>query len=161
MWAETLWNHHLLPLQWGVAIGTSLAAAVCDVRTRRVPNLLTGPMLLAGLSWGIWIGGWAGLADSAAGCLLLAIPYVLLFVFAGGESRPSTGGLLCIDPAGGEIDFHFPWRARPPRSVNASSPLVVGNQVFISEYGGITKAYPLDNLPTDEEYLKDTEPEDE
>lgn len=35
------------------------------------------------------------------------------------------------------------------------------NGVFISEYGGITKAYSLDNLPTDEEYLKDTEPPDE
>ena len=84
MWAETLWNHHLLPLQWGAVIGTSLVAAVCDLRSRRVPNLLTGPMVLAGLAWGAWVGGWAGLADSVAGCLLLAIPYVLLFVFAGG-----------------------------------------------------------------------------
>ena len=35
------------------------------------------------------------------------------------------------------------------------------NGVFISEYGGITKAYPLDKLPTDEEYLKEMEPSDE
>ena len=84
MWAATLWDHNMLPLQWGVVIGTALAAAVCDLRTRRVPNLLTGPIVLAGLAWGIWVGGWAGLADSVAGCLLLAIPYVLLFVFAGG-----------------------------------------------------------------------------
>lgn len=84
MWAETLGDHHIPPLQWGVAIGTSLVAAVCDLRSRRVPNLLTGPMVLTGLAWGTWVGGWAGLADSVAGCLLLAIPYVLLFVFAGG-----------------------------------------------------------------------------
>ena len=84
MWAETLWDHHMLPLQWGVVIGTALVAAVCDLRSRRVPNLLTGPMVLAGLAWGAWVGGWAGLADSVAGCLLLAVPYVLLFVFAGG-----------------------------------------------------------------------------
>ena len=84
MWATTLWHQNMLPLQWGVVIGTALAAAGCDLRTRRVPNLLTGPILLAGLAWGIWVGGLAGLADSVAGCLLLAIPYVLLFVFAGG-----------------------------------------------------------------------------
>ncbi|MCY3758842.1 MAG: PQQ-binding-like beta-propeller repeat protein, partial [Acidobacteria bacterium] len=35
-----------------------------------------------------------------------------IFVFAGGESRPPTGGLLSIDPANGEIDFRFPWRSR-------------------------------------------------
>ena len=55
-----------------------------------------------------------------------------VFVFAGGESQPPTGGLLSIDPATGKIDFAFPWRSRTYESVNASSPLVVGNQVFIS-----------------------------
>ncbi len=59
-----------------------------------------------------------------------------VFVFAGGESRPSTGGLLCIDPANGKIDFAFPHRARRYESVNASAPLIIGNQVFISECYG-------------------------
>jgi prepilin peptidase CpaA len=84
VWAETLWNHDLLPHQWGVVIGVSLVAAVTDLRARRVPNLLTGPGVLAGLAWGLWVGGVAGLADSVAACLLLGLPYVLLFVFAGG-----------------------------------------------------------------------------
>jgi outer membrane protein assembly factor BamB len=69
-----------------------------------------------------------------------------VFVFAGGESRPSTGGLLCLDPQNGTVDFSFPWRARRYESVNASSPLIVGNQVFISECygpGGVL----LDILP--------------
>jgi len=36
------------------------------------------------------------------------------------------------------------------------------NGVFISEWRGITKAYPLDKLPTDEDYLLEMEPpEDE
>jgi outer membrane protein assembly factor BamB len=60
-----------------------------------------------------------------------------IFVFAGGESRPSTGGLLCIDPANGKIDFQFAWRARRYESVNASSPLVIGNRVYISECYGM------------------------
>lgn len=59
-----------------------------------------------------------------------------IFVLAGGESRPATGGLLCIDPANGKVLFHFPWRASRYESVNASSPLVVGDKVFISECYG-------------------------
>ena len=55
-----------------------------------------------------------------------------VFVFAGGESRPPAGGLMALDPLTGLIDFTFPWRSRTYESVNASSPVVVGNQVFIS-----------------------------
>lgn len=59
-----------------------------------------------------------------------------VFVFAGGESDPPTGGLLCLDPANGKILFAFPWRGRRYESVNASSPVVFGNRVFISECYG-------------------------
>jgi outer membrane protein assembly factor BamB len=69
-----------------------------------------------------------------------------VFAFAGGESRPPTGGLLSIDPASGKIDFRFPWRASRRESVNASSPLVVGRQVYISECYGPGGAL-LDLLP--------------
>ena len=55
-----------------------------------------------------------------------------VFVFAGGESRPPTGGLICLDPASGNIDFEFPWRSKSYESVNASCPVVIGDQVFIS-----------------------------
>ena len=55
-----------------------------------------------------------------------------VFVFAGGESRPPTGGLLSIDPANGKVDFSFPWRSRSYESVNASTPLVLGDRVLIS-----------------------------
>jgi outer membrane protein assembly factor BamB len=55
-----------------------------------------------------------------------------VFVFAGGESKPPSGGLLALDPATGSIDFSFPWRSRSYESVNASSPVIVRNQVFIS-----------------------------
>ncbi|MCS6776756.1 MAG: PQQ-binding-like beta-propeller repeat protein [Chloroherpetonaceae bacterium] len=59
-----------------------------------------------------------------------------ILVFAGGKSQPPSGGLLCIDPANGAIDFALPWRARRYESVNASAPLVIGNQVFLSECYG-------------------------
>jgi outer membrane protein assembly factor BamB len=55
-----------------------------------------------------------------------------VFVFAGGESEPPTGGLMSIDPANGRVDFAFPWRSRTHDSVNASCPVVFDNKVFVS-----------------------------
>lgn len=60
-----------------------------------------------------------------------------VFVFAGGESRPATGGLMCIDPADGAVDFEFSWRGPRYESVNASSPAIIGNRVLISECYGM------------------------
>ena len=55
-----------------------------------------------------------------------------VFVFAGGESNPPTGGLLSINPATGRVEFAYPWRSRSFESVNASCPVVFNNNVFIS-----------------------------
>jgi outer membrane protein assembly factor BamB len=55
-----------------------------------------------------------------------------VFVFAGGESQPPTGGLMSINPATGRVDFSFAWRSRAYESVNASCPVVFDNKVFIS-----------------------------
>src|SRR3989442_12866527 len=55
-----------------------------------------------------------------------------VFVFAGGESSPPTGGLMSIDPSNGRVDFVFPWRSRTVESVNASCPVVFDNKVFVS-----------------------------
>jgi outer membrane protein assembly factor BamB len=55
-----------------------------------------------------------------------------VLVFAGGESNPPTGGLLCIDPANGHVDFTVPFRSRSYESVNASCPVAFDNYVFIS-----------------------------
>ena len=55
-----------------------------------------------------------------------------VFVFAGGESRPPTGGLMSIDPSDGGVDFAFPFRSRTYESVNASCPVVFENKVFVS-----------------------------
>jgi len=48
----------------------------------------------------------------------------------------ARGGLVGLDPASGKIDFHYPWRAKPLESVNASNPVVVGNRVLITETYG-------------------------
>jgi outer membrane protein assembly factor BamB len=45
-------------------------------------------------------------------------------------------GLVGLDPATGEIRFQRPWRSRQAASVNAATPIVVGNAIFVSaEYG--------------------------
>lgn len=72
------------PLAWAVAIGAALIGAACDLRWRRIPNLLTLPTLLAGLVWAGWSQGASGVVSAMAGCLLLAAPYLVLFLFAGG-----------------------------------------------------------------------------
>ena len=71
-------------VQWGVVIGASLAAALWDLRVRRIPNLLTYPLLGAGLLWQAWFGGMLGFVDGVIGCALMALPFVLLFLYAGG-----------------------------------------------------------------------------
>ena len=55
-----------------------------------------------------------------------------VLVFAGGESDPPTGGLMCLDPETGKTDFAFPWRSRSRESVNASCPVIFDDKVFIS-----------------------------
>jgi prepilin peptidase CpaA len=74
----------MLPLQWGAVIGASLGAAVFDFGSRRIPNFLTGPLFVSGLMWALMMGRWAGLVDGIVGSVLLAFPFLVLFVLAGG-----------------------------------------------------------------------------
>lgn len=64
----------------------------------------------------------------------------MLLVFAGGESSPPVGGLLCLDPADGKITDRISWRSPRTSSVNASTPVISGNRVFISS------SYDVDGL---------------
>jgi outer membrane protein assembly factor BamB len=59
-----------------------------------------------------------------------------VLVFAGGESRPPTGGLLCLEAKTGQVLNATAHRARIAESVNASSPAVAGNRVFVTESYG-------------------------
>jgi outer membrane protein assembly factor BamB len=51
------------------------------------------------------------------------------FVFA-------RGGLVAFEPKSGKVDFHFPWRAEDFESVNAANPVVIDDQVLITETYG-------------------------
>ncbi len=48
----------------------------------------------------------------------------------------ARGGLLGVDVPEGRVEFHFPWRAPILESVNAANPVVVGQEVFLSETYG-------------------------
>jgi prepilin peptidase CpaA len=71
-------------VQWGVVLGASLAAAILDICSRRIPNALTLPLAVAGFLYALSRAGVGGLAQAIVACVVVALPYVLLFVFAGG-----------------------------------------------------------------------------
>jgi outer membrane protein assembly factor BamB len=48
----------------------------------------------------------------------------------------ARGGLVGFEPATGKVHFHYPWRADKLESVNASMPVLIGDEVFISETYG-------------------------
>jgi len=48
----------------------------------------------------------------------------------------TRNGLLALDPVQGRVRFQYPWRSRNRTSVNAATPLVVGDTIFLSaSYG--------------------------
>jgi outer membrane protein assembly factor BamB len=60
-------------------------------------------------------------------------------VTMGGRRRGfafTRGGLVGFDPLRGAQDFFFPWRARKLESVNAATPVIVDDTVFLSETYG-------------------------
>jgi prepilin peptidase CpaA len=79
-----LWESSQPVVQWAGPAAAVLIAAATDLRARRIPNWLSGGTLVSGLVFAGWSGGGAGLLDGLLACAVLAIPYVLLFLFAGG-----------------------------------------------------------------------------
>ena len=48
----------------------------------------------------------------------------------------NRAGLVALDPTSGKQYFRFPWRSRSHASVNAATPLVIDNRIFLSaSYG--------------------------
>jgi prepilin peptidase CpaA len=73
-------THNGLDVRWAAVLAAALIAAVCDVRTRRIPNALTGITLMGGLAWAIHSGGAWGLGASLTACAMMAAPFIVLFV---------------------------------------------------------------------------------
>lgn len=75
------------------------------------------------------------------------------FVFA-------RGGLVGLDPVDGKVDFRFPWRSKRMETVNAASPVVVGDTVLVSEGYGPGSAL-LRVRPGGQEVLWKNQPRDD
>ncbi len=64
----------------------------------------------------------------------------------------TRAGLLGLDPATGKVRFEKPWRARIQASVNAATPLVHGEEIFVSasyNTGGLLVRVAADDALTE------------
>ena len=132
----------IVVFQWGVVIGASLIAALGDLKERRIPNALTFPVFVAGLVWASWFGGISGLAEAAGASALLALPYIILFLFFGGGAgdaklmgaigawlgfRQGLAVLACVAIAGGVLAI--------AKAIAQKRLKFVLTSVFVSFYG--------------------------
>jgi len=65
------------------ATACALIGAATDIKSRRIPNILTGPSLLAGLLLHLSLDGWHGLLSSFGAALFCGAVF-LIFHLAGG-----------------------------------------------------------------------------
>jgi prepilin peptidase CpaA len=76
----------LLQSEWtclAIAAACSMVGSVFDVKSRRIPNFITFPSILAGLAMHLALGGWRQLLSSLAAGLICGVLF-LLFYLAGG-----------------------------------------------------------------------------
>jgi prepilin peptidase CpaA len=66
-----------------LAVVCALVASVFDVKSRRIPNFITFPSILAGLALHLALGGWRQLLTSLAAGLICGLVF-LVFYIAGG-----------------------------------------------------------------------------
>jgi len=84
---------------WVLTLALTLAAALLDWRSRRIPNCLTVPGLLLGVAVHTMLGGWHGtlIAVEGAGlALVLLLPPVMIRVLGAGDWKlvGAVGALL-------------------------------------------------------------------
>ena len=104
--------------QWGIVIIASLTAAVYDLRTTRIPNVLTLGLAGAGVFVAVSSHGLSGLAHGVIAWIVLAFPYVVLFVLGRGGAgdakmmgaigvwlglREGVVALCCVSIIGGLV----------------------------------------------------------
>ena len=83
------------------ALACGLAGAATDLRSRRIPNLLTGPAMLLGLLLHGLAGGWRELLSALAALLVCGFVF-LIFHLAGGMG---AGDVKLIAAVGSLLGF--------------------------------------------------------
>jgi prepilin peptidase CpaA len=106
-----------------VLAAAALAAAVSDVRTRRIPNALCGGLALAGLALAFVSRGLPGLGVAAATLALLLAIGTFVFSrgwFGGGDVKLLAAGCCGLTP-----------------------PLATDFLIYTALFGGVLAAYAL------------------
>jgi prepilin peptidase CpaA len=70
-------------IAWWPTLVVLAIATVTDLRSRRIPNWLVLPFLVAGIAVNVWQHGWPGLGHSLAGFALGAAAFGVLFFMGG------------------------------------------------------------------------------
>jgi len=79
-----------MPFAHGAALAVALAACLTDVRTRRIPNVLTLGAAAGACGYHLAAGGWSGLGTALAGWgvgLLMFLPLFALRGMGGGDVK--------------------------------------------------------------------------
>ncbi|MEM0982675.1 MAG: A24 family peptidase [Planctomycetota bacterium] len=115
----TAGDTHLVSLiPWIVVIAAASIGTSTDLASRRLPNWLTFPLVVTGLAFNAAVGGFAGFGEAFGAMIIVALPYVLLFVLAmggAGDAKMMAGvgawlgfshglvALACVAIAGGVL----------------------------------------------------------
>jgi prepilin peptidase CpaA len=70
-------------IAWWPTCAVMAVATFTDLRSRRIPNWLVIPFLVAGIVVSVWVHGWQGLGQSLAGFALGAAIFGWLFCMGG------------------------------------------------------------------------------
>jgi prepilin peptidase CpaA len=79
---------HAAQVIWILTLALTISAALLDWRSRRIPNWLTVPGFLSGVTLHVVLNGWQGLRFTLAGgalALILLLPLVMLRALGAGD----------------------------------------------------------------------------
>lgn len=118
-----------------------LLAVGYDLRSRRIPNWLTGSAIVGGLLLQCWLRRGSGLVDSLLGLvfgLALLLPLFALGKFGGGD-------LKLLAAVGALRGFRFVWRAALLGALSggalALAILALHRELVVATYGLATNSY--------------------
>jgi len=75
--------HSIQSIAWWPTLAVLTVATITDLRSRRIPNWLVFPFLIAGPVVAAWVGGWHGLVTSAEGFGLGTLVYGIFYMMGG------------------------------------------------------------------------------
>jgi len=76
-------THSMQTIAWWPTLAVLAVATVTDLRSRRIPNWLVFPFLIAGPVVAFWVGGWRGLGQSMTGLAAGAAVFGIFFLMGG------------------------------------------------------------------------------